>query len=93
MERHYSDDTFLARWAAGELSPQELEAFKKSKDYPVFKKINDASLLLETPTYDNQAFMTTQFHGAKPNVSVGRVFMQPLFKLKMAKRRINEPQG
>lgn len=55
MEKHHSDNTFLARWISGELSPEEHEAFKKSKDYPVYKKINEASQLLETPSYDKQA--------------------------------------
>lgn len=55
MENYIQDQTFLARWIAGELTPEELKAFEKSKDYPVLKRINDASQILEGPTFDEQA--------------------------------------
>ncbi|WP_242158071.1 FecR family protein [Aestuariivivens sediminis] len=51
------DKTFLARWIAGELSPEELERFKTSQDYPVLKKINDASQNLKAPTFNHQALL------------------------------------
>ena len=54
MDKHFSDNTFLARWISGELTPEELEDFKKSKDYPVYKKINKAAQTLETPIYNKQ---------------------------------------
>ncbi len=54
MNNHLTDDTFLARWVSGELTPNELEAFKKSKEYPAYKKIIDASQLLEVSTYNKQ---------------------------------------
>ena len=43
MEKQFSDNTFLARWISGELTLEELENFKNSKDYPVFKKISHNS--------------------------------------------------
>ena len=55
MKKNYIDDTFLARWIAGELNPKELENFKNSKEYPAFKKINEASQILEAPSFDQQA--------------------------------------
>ena len=55
MEKNYIDDTFLARWIAGELSPEELEVFKNSKEYPEFKKINDVAQALEAPPFNQQA--------------------------------------
>lgn len=54
MEKHSQDETFLARWISGELTPEELNQFKKSKDYPVLKRINDASQRLEAPKFDQQ---------------------------------------
>ena len=54
MEKYSQDETFLARWISGELSPEELNEFKKSKDYPVLKRINDASQRLEAPKFDQQ---------------------------------------
>jgi len=55
MEKHNQDETFLARWISGELSQEELNEFRKSEDYPVLKKINDASQRLESPKFDEQA--------------------------------------
>ncbi len=54
MEKQYSDDTFLARWVSGDLTEQELDTFKKSKDYPGFKKINDGSQRLKVPVFNKQ---------------------------------------
>ena len=55
MENHNQDETFLARWISGELTTEELNEFKKSQDYHVLKRINDASQRLETPKFDEQA--------------------------------------
>jgi len=55
MEKHNQDETFLARWISGELSQEELNEFRKSEDYTVLKKINDASQRLESPKFDEQA--------------------------------------
>lgn len=54
MEKHNQDEIFLARWISGELTSQELNEFKKSKDYPVLKRINDASQRLKAPNFDQQ---------------------------------------
>ncbi len=58
MEKLNQDKTFLARWISGELTPAELNEFQKSKDYPVYKKINDASQRLEGPKFDQQALFS-----------------------------------
>jgi len=55
MEKLYQDKTFLARWISGKLTPEELDEFQKSKEYPVYNRINDASLGLEPPKFDQQA--------------------------------------
>jgi len=52
VESHLTDNTFLARWISGDLTPEEFEAFKKTKDYPIYKKINDASQTLDAPIYN-----------------------------------------
>ncbi|WP_298237220.1 FecR family protein [uncultured Algibacter sp.] len=57
MEKYIKDNAFLARWIAGDLSPQELEKFQKSDDYPVLKRINDASQNLKAPTFNDQALL------------------------------------
>jgi ferric-dicitrate binding protein FerR (iron transport regulator) len=58
MEKYIKDNAFLARWIAGDLSPQELEKFQKSDDYPVLKRINDASQNLKAPTFNDQALLS-----------------------------------
>lgn len=55
MENHFKDSTFLARWISGELTPEELNDFKNSKDYQALNKINEASKLLETQSYNSEA--------------------------------------
>lgn len=55
MEKYNHDETFLARWISGEVSPDELNEFKKSQDYHILKRINDASQRLESPKFDEQA--------------------------------------
>lgn len=54
MNNHLTDDTFLARWVSGELTSEELDAFKKSKDYPAYKKINEASQMLDVSAYNKE---------------------------------------
>jgi len=55
MEKNYQNETFLARWISGELAPEELERFEKSRDYSILKRINDASQKLEAPNFEGQA--------------------------------------
>ena len=55
MEKYSQDETFLARWISGELTPEELNEFKKTEDYVVLNIINDASETLEAPKFDQQA--------------------------------------
>ena len=52
MEKHYSDESFLARWVSGELTDKELQDFKSSADYNSFVKINNTSQKLSVPQYD-----------------------------------------
>ena len=74
MEKHFSDNTFLARWISGELTPEELENFKNSKDYPLFNKINKVAQTLETPTYNEQAlFSKLQLRNVQKQITKTRV--------------------
>ncbi|MCD2258391.1 FecR family protein [Psychroserpens luteolus] len=52
MNTYDTDDTFLGRWIAGELSEEELIAFKNTKTYKQFKLINMESQLLSGPDID-----------------------------------------
>ncbi|WP_299883833.1 FecR family protein [uncultured Lacinutrix sp.] len=47
-----NDDTFLARWLNGDLTPEEENAFKNSKEYIEYQKIIDVSNTLEAPDFD-----------------------------------------
>lgn len=58
MEKHKQDETFLARWISGELTPEELKEFKKTDDYVVLNKINDASQTFEAPKFDHEALFS-----------------------------------
>ncbi|NAS31126.1 hypothetical protein GTQ40_09105 [Flavobacteriaceae bacterium R38] len=50
------DDTFLARWMANELTPEELDAFKNDSDFPKFDAIAKGSYLFKKPEFDKEAF-------------------------------------
>lgn len=53
MKKNYdTDDTFLGRWIAGELSEEELNNFKKTETYKQFKIINEESKQLSSPDID-----------------------------------------
>ena len=54
MKNYKTDDTFLGRWIAGELSEEELDAFKETEAYKQFKIINGESQLLDGPDIDTE---------------------------------------
>tara|TARA_R110002051_G_scaffold72481_9_gene131021 strand:+ start:964 stop:1878 length:915 start_codon:yes stop_codon:yes gene_type:complete len=45
-------ENYLAKWLNNQLSDQELEEFKKTKEYASYKKIADFSSKLNAPTFD-----------------------------------------
>ncbi len=45
------DDTFLARWLNEDLTKEELQRFKASEDYAVYKKLADRSTKFEAPNF------------------------------------------
>lgn len=50
----HRDETFLARWLASELSTEELQSFKKSKDYEIYEKIASSSQLFFPPAFNKE---------------------------------------
>ncbi|MBD0823340.1 FecR family protein [Aestuariibaculum marinum] len=52
MEGFNKDESFLARWVAGELTNEELKNFRNSEDYALYSKINEASQTLKTPEFN-----------------------------------------
>ena len=66
MKKYSQDETFLARWISGELTPEELNEFKKTKDYVVLNRIFDASQKLEAPKFDHiTLFEKLEYHRLK----------------------------
>lgn len=49
------NDTFLARWIAGEATPKEVAAFKNHSDYKLYKKIKNATNSLSFTEFDEEA--------------------------------------
>lgn len=49
------DDTILARWLAGELTPEELEEFKASDEYAQYQYIVKGLDRLEKPSFDGKS--------------------------------------
>lgn len=49
----------LAKWLSGEMTDEELAAFKAEPDFAVFEKIKHYSAALETPALDEQKMLAT----------------------------------
>ncbi|MBQ4820618.1 FecR family protein [Aquimarina sp. MMG016] len=61
MEKYESDETFIARWVAGELNEEELSEFEKSDAYKVFDRINEEAQQFQAPPIDKrQALIRTK---------------------------------
>ncbi|MEW7291139.1 FecR family protein [Aquimarina sp. 2304DJ70-9] len=61
MEKYESDETYIARWVAGELSEEELSEFKKSEAYKGFNRINTIAQHFKAPPVDTRrALITTK---------------------------------
>ena len=54
MEDFLKDDTFLARWAAGELSPEELEMFRQHPHFDQYEKLLKESRGLTVPVFNKE---------------------------------------
>jgi len=55
---HQNDDTYLAKWLAGEMPESELLNFKKTSAYTDYKFLVDVVDGLETPEYNQQQNFT-----------------------------------
>lgn len=64
MKNYDSDETFLGRWIAGELSDEELAHFKKTETYRQYKLINEESQHLRGPEID----VETALKNVKQNI-------------------------
>lgn len=69
MKNYDTDDTFLGRWIAGELSDEELIEFKKTETYKQFTLINKESQLLSGPDIDVEAALQNVKQKLKPQPS------------------------
>lgn len=54
MEKPFPDDSFLARWLAGELDETELNALEQRADYEQLKKIASKSVDVELPDFSEE---------------------------------------
>ena len=69
----FYNDTFLARWVAGELSEEELIEFKKSKDYLEYEKINEGAKVLEAPSFDGEGILDDIYGRLQGKTAKGKV--------------------
>ncbi|PKV53172.1 FecR family protein [Aquimarina sp. MAR_2010_214] len=58
-------DNFLAKWANGDLSEDEKEDFKKTKEYKLYATILEGTESLDVPVYDNG----TVFEGVQEKIN------------------------
>lgn len=55
MEPSFQDETLLARWLSGELSPAEEKALRERPDFADYERIAQLSSQLRAPDYDARA--------------------------------------
>ncbi len=55
--KNKKDDTFLARWLNGDLSPEELHEFEQSKEFEDYRKIAMASGQIQSEDFDTEALL------------------------------------
>jgi len=67
MDKNKDNSNILARWISGDLTPEELKDFKKSKDFKLFTKINKVSQEFKTPRLDENAVFNKISHQLKQN--------------------------
>ena len=65
MKNYDTDDTFLGRWIAGELTEDERIAFEKTDAFKVYNIINNEAQLLEAPNIDTEAALKIVKHRLK----------------------------
>ena len=75
MKNYDTDDTFLGRWIAGELSEDERIAFEKTDAFKQYTIINKEATLLEGPTIDTEAALLKvksqiQYKATKPKTVI-----------------------
>jgi len=58
MENNFNTEDFLAKWANGELSTSEREAFEKSEEFDFYNSILEGTDVLEVPRFDKEALFT-----------------------------------
>jgi len=77
MEKYEEDETFLARWIAGELSEEERIAFEKTDAFKQFDVINKEALTLEGPSINIDAALKkvkSKIHSDKKSTKIRRLW-------------------
>lgn len=77
MEENYK----LAKWLAGEMTGEELEAFKAEPDYALYEKIKIYSAALETSDFNHQKMIAEILATPKKKVKTIPLYKNWLFKV------------
>lgn len=78
MEEYYTEETFLARWIANELSDEELAAFKKTDAYKQLSIIDRESQVLDGPEVNTELALqkvTRQLQSSKGKPKIKRLWI------------------
>lgn len=73
MDKNTFNSTFLARWISGDITPDELKRFEKSKDFKLFEKINKVSQEFSTPNFDQELLFNKINNQISVNTNSSRV--------------------
>ena len=85
MEAIEKSETLLAKWVSGEMTKEELSAFKKSEDYSLFVKITEEAALFKRPKFNKEEVLlkiVNEIAENKKAVSVDKPKKVKIFTLK-----------
>lgn len=77
MEDNYK----LAKWLSGEITEEELTAFKAEPDFALYEKIKNYSSKLETPVFDEQQILSKIINTPKNPVKTVSVSQNWIFRV------------
>ncbi|MEL6133462.1 MAG: FecR domain-containing protein [Bacteroidota bacterium] len=78
----YPDDTFLARWLSGELSPEELAAFERSEDYAKLTQVMEATKGLQNHPFEGEKIL------GKVKAKIAKEKVQKVIEMRRGRRQV-----
>ena len=83
MDPIEKSDTLLAQWLSGEMSQKELDAFEKTQDFNLFKRISEESQGFERPLLNKEEVYLKILENIEQKKDTKKTIVRPLFSKKL----------